>query len=414
MADEEETQEVEEASQEEEAPVEENTATDVPEEHTSEEPEEQAAESEEIQETKGEPVKAEPEKGFVRRYWMLCLGVLLALIGIAGVISLRLNYAQVYIMGDSNPYTGIGSAEPMGHGVSIVPFVIGVLMVVYWGLKTPPLPEEAGTVDAGESAEAVEPEAEAVETAVAEPEEFGHEHLPPHHLSPVDKIEHLTKVYAQGKMSEGLYKENLARFEEELDEQKARAAEAKKAPAKHATAPAQGKKSEPSGKQSAYQELKSLKPEVATNEEDHLPPHHLSPEEKIEHLTKSYGQGKVSRPFFEKNLKKFEVELKREKEYLPPAELHPRQKLEQLEDAFKMGVISKSTYDKNKKVFEEEAENTKDEIPELEFKSEVAEANSLDDDLDSLLKTVNENEEKKPSGPKKKTLMEELEDLEDL
>ena len=93
------------------------------------------------------------------------------------------------------------------------------------------------------------------------------------------------------------------------------------------------------------------------------------------------------------------------------------QKLEQLEDAFKMGVISKSTYEKNKTVFEAEMENSKDELPEMDadFKSEIPDLQNLDDDLDSLLKEVNEEDAPKPtSGKKKKTLMEELEDLEDL
>jgi cell division septation protein DedD len=409
MADDEEIQE--EVTQEEEQVVEE----------TEERAEEQ---KEETLDTAEEIAEDETKKGFVGRYWMLGLGFLMAIMGVVAIIGLRTNFIQVYLLGYSDPSPGIGSQEYMGYGIASIPYALGILMVVVWGRRTPELPDMAGHMDdVGEA----EPEETAAETEVdepaGEPEEFGHEHLPAHHLSAIEKIEHLTKVYAQGKMSEGLYKENLARFEAELENGRA---EAKKAAAKAklATAPAQKpaatqapapvKKAEPAAKQTAYQELKSLKPEVATNEEDHLPPHHLSPEEKIEHLTKSYGQGKVSRPFFDKNLKKFEVELKREQEYLPPHELHPRQKLEQLEDAFQMGVISKSTYDKNKKVFQAEAESTNEEVPELEFKSEVVESDSLDDDLDSLLKEVNDDDSPKPDGKRKKTLMEELEDLEDL
>ncbi|MFH0816835.1 MAG: hypothetical protein V1934_08505 [Methanobacteriota archaeon] len=350
---------------------------------------------------------AAAKQGFVKRYWMLIAGFVLALVGIAGVLALRLNYAQVYILGETDPYTGIGTAEPLGHGASIAPFIIGVILVMYWGMRTPPLPEaEEGGRKKPAAAESKPAAPEEPETS-AEPEEFGHEHLPADHLSAVEKIKHLTKAYAQGKISEGLYNENIARFEAEMDAERGVAKEPEP----------QQEEPKKAAKLSAYQELKSLKPEVAKNEEDHLPPHHLSPEEKIDHLTKSYAQGKVSRPFFDKNLKKFEAELKREKDYLPPHEMHPRQKLEQLEDAFKMGVISQSTYDKNKKIFEEEAENSQEELPEMdtEFKAEVPELQSLDDDLDSLLKEVVDDEDsKKPSEKRKKTLMEELEELEDL
>lgn len=338
-------------------------------------------------------VEAAPAKqGFFRRYWMLIAGFLLATVGIAGTIALRLNYAQVYLLGDSNPYTGIGTAEPLGHGVSTISFVIGIIMVVYWGIKTP---EELDLVKAlDEGCDAMLDEADHTE------EEFGHEYLPPHHLSTVEKIEHLANVYAEGKMSKGLYDENLARFEAELEREKLERARAERKAKKSLKEP---------GKKSAYEELKSLKPEYAENEEDHLPPHHLSPEEKIDHLTKSYSSGKVSQAFFEKNLKRFEAELKREKEYLPAEELHPTEKLEHLEDAYKMGVISKSTYEKNKAAFEEELKTSKDAPPiEMDFKSEVAEG--AFDDLESLLKEAEVGQ--KPV--KKKTLLEELEELEDL
>ena len=323
------------------------------------------------------------------------------------MIALRTNYAQVYIFGELDPYTGIGPQEAMGHMVSVVPFIIGVVAVVFWGIKTPEIPDPAEELDKARAC--VEEE---VECEDAPAEEFGHEHLPPHHLSAVEKIEHLTKVYAQGKMSKGLYEVNLAKFEGQLERERkdvqSRANRAKAAKGEEEAAAKEMNKS-------AYKELKSLKPEMAKNEEEHLPPHHLSPEEKIDHLTKSYSQGKVSQSFFDKNIKKFEAELKREREYLPPIELHPRQKLEQLEDAYGMGVISRSTYERNKNVFETELATHKESVDEtdIEFKAEIAPEQNLDDDLDSLLKVADEDGKKKPEA-KKKTLLEELEELEDL
>ena len=78
----------------------------------------------------------EPPKGFIATYWMLLLGVLLSLSGMITMILLRLNIIQVYLLGDSDPYPGIGRAEPMGHVAGVVFFVIGILLILFWGLKT--------------------------------------------------------------------------------------------------------------------------------------------------------------------------------------------------------------------------------------------------------------------------------------
>jgi hypothetical protein len=206
MADEEEIQE--DVSQEEEQAVEatEDLAAEATEEQTEEEVESQEAESADDVAADGEP-----NKGFVSRYWMLGLGFLLAVMGVVAIVGLRTNFLQVYLLGYSDPSPGIGSQESLGYGIASIPYAIGILMVVVWGRRTPALPDMAERMDEGCDVESAEPEVE--ETPAAEPEEFGHEHLPPHHLSAVEKIEHLTKVYAQGKMSEGLYKENLERFE---------------------------------------------------------------------------------------------------------------------------------------------------------------------------------------------------------
>lgn len=109
-------------------------------------PEEVAVESEKSAE--------QPPEGFVHRYWMVGLGLLLAVIGIAGMLALRLNITQVYIFGDSNPYTGIGTAEPLGHFVSLVPFTLGIILVIVWGIRTKPLPNLAERSNEGDDVQA--------------------------------------------------------------------------------------------------------------------------------------------------------------------------------------------------------------------------------------------------------------------
>ncbi|MEW5937803.1 MAG: hypothetical protein AB1665_08320, partial [Candidatus Thermoplasmatota archaeon] len=232
------------AEEEVEQPAEEDETTD---EEASAQPETAQDEGEAEpapEEEKSAPIEEKKvEKGFVGRYWLLFLGVILALIGLGGVIGLRLNIVQLYILGIQNPYPGIGYLEPQGHVVSMVPYCIGLISIYAWGLRAEPAVKRE--VEEEEAKPEEEPEAEEeIEAEVEEaPAEFGHEHLPPHHLSAEEKIEHLAKVRAEGKISEGLYKESLARFEAELKEEEA-------------------------------------KQKV---EAEHLPAHQLSPEEKIEH-----------------------------------------------------------------------------------------------------------------------------------
>ena len=78
----------------------------------------------------------EPTKGFIATYWLLIVGVMLGLSGMVGMILLRFNIIQVYLLGDTEPFPGIGRAEPMGHVGGSIMLVIGVLLIFYWGLKT--------------------------------------------------------------------------------------------------------------------------------------------------------------------------------------------------------------------------------------------------------------------------------------
>ncbi len=72
------------------------------------------------------------------KYTLLILGALLSLGGFIGVVGLRLGFVQS-LLGDASPYPGIGSVEPMGHVVSIIPFVIGIVTIFVWGIKNEPL-----------------------------------------------------------------------------------------------------------------------------------------------------------------------------------------------------------------------------------------------------------------------------------
>ena len=64
----------------------------------------------------------------------LIIGVLLSFGGIIGVIGLRAGFIQS-ILGDASAYPGIGTAEPIGHIVSVIPTVLGLVMIMSWGIK---------------------------------------------------------------------------------------------------------------------------------------------------------------------------------------------------------------------------------------------------------------------------------------
>jgi hypothetical protein len=69
---------------------------------------------------------------------LLIVGILLCIAGLIGVIGLRTNVIQ-HILGDPHPYPGIGYVEPWGHIVSMIPFVLGFLFMLAWGIKNDPI-----------------------------------------------------------------------------------------------------------------------------------------------------------------------------------------------------------------------------------------------------------------------------------
>ena len=84
-----------------------------------------------------EELDMEPENGNIK-YTLLIIGILLCVIGVVGVIGLRVGFVQA-MLGDASPYPGIGHVEPSGHIVSIIPFVIGLVTIFSWGIKNDPL-----------------------------------------------------------------------------------------------------------------------------------------------------------------------------------------------------------------------------------------------------------------------------------
>jgi hypothetical protein len=73
---------------------------------------------------------------------LLIVGLLLLLAGFIGVLGLRLGLVQEYLFGDPNPYPGIGTVEPSGHIVSMIPFILGLVMVMFWGIRNDPIYHE--------------------------------------------------------------------------------------------------------------------------------------------------------------------------------------------------------------------------------------------------------------------------------
>ncbi len=83
-----------------------------------------------------------PETSGVK-YTLLIIGIMLCLAGMFGVVGLRTGIVQS-LLGDANAYPGIGSVEPSGHIVSIIPFVGGLVTIFFWGIKNEPLYVEKG------------------------------------------------------------------------------------------------------------------------------------------------------------------------------------------------------------------------------------------------------------------------------
>ena len=241
---------------------------------------EPAIENEEVPVSK--PDKKSP--GFLGSKWMLIIGIGLVLAGILSVILMRTNYLQVYLLGWEEPYTGVGRLETPAQFGNTAFYAIGLVMIFVWGMRAEaPEAESKPELDEAEDVREVEEPIEEAPTVRTEeaaeeipapvpPTDFGHEHLPPAHLSPDDKIDHLTKAYARGKVSKSLYERDLAKFEAELK-----------------------------------------------SEQAHMPPHHLRAQEKIDHLGDSYRAGRISKGTYEKNLIIFKNDLEFE-ELDAPAE----------------------------------------------------------------------------------------------
>ena len=106
---------------------------EVSEEHCADDiPRESDAQSGNI-ETPGPSDEKQSDIGIVSKYWLLVAGLGLVAIGMFGIIGLRLNIVQIFLLGIDNPFPGIGSMEPMGHYGSIVPFAIGIVAIFVWG-----------------------------------------------------------------------------------------------------------------------------------------------------------------------------------------------------------------------------------------------------------------------------------------
>ncbi len=373
---------------------------------------EPAIENEEVPVSK--PDKKSP--GFLGSKWMLIIGIGLVLAGILSVILMRTNYLQVYLLGWEEPYTGVGRLETPAQFGNTAFYAIGLVMIFVWGMRAEaPEAESKPELDEAEDVREVEEPIEEAPTVRTEeaaeeipapvpPTDFGHEHLPPAHLSTIEKIKHLTKAYSQGKISEGLYNENMTKFEAELD-------------------------AEPDEDE-----------EPASEEEfghEHLPPAHLSPDDKIDHLTKAYARGKVSKSLYERDLAKFEAELKSEQAHMPPHHLRAQEKIDHLGDSYRAGRISKGTYEKNLIIFKNDLEFEELDAPaepqgvltpgEPSQTPEAPIGKATEDDtmkqLDSLMEEIesgNDSPEMREKFRKKKEesfedkILKEIEDLEDL
>jgi len=115
-------------------------------------------------------------KGIIANNWLLVAGLVLVAIGMFGVIGLRLNIVQTYLLSIDNPFPGIGSMEPMGHIGSIIPFAIGIAAIFVWGFRS----------DKGEMVERTDGKdnsAKKIDPVIPEPKNrgmYGFEHLSSH------------------------------------------------------------------------------------------------------------------------------------------------------------------------------------------------------------------------------------------
>jgi len=128
--------------------------------------EQETLEEEELSEEPAEDIK-NPETPKISRK-LLLIGLLLLCAGFIGIVGLRLGFIQ-NLLGDSDPYPGIGHVEPSGHIVSSIPFVIGLVTVVFWGIKNDPLYYEAEKAEKEEEAMEEESEEEPEDMELPEP-----------------------------------------------------------------------------------------------------------------------------------------------------------------------------------------------------------------------------------------------------
>jgi hypothetical protein len=69
---------------------------------------------------------------------LLMIGFILCAVGLIGMAGLRAGIIQS-LLGDPNPYPGIGYVEPTGHIVSVIPIVLGLLTIFVWGIRNNPV-----------------------------------------------------------------------------------------------------------------------------------------------------------------------------------------------------------------------------------------------------------------------------------
>ncbi|MDO9538040.1 MAG: hypothetical protein Q7J68_06950 [Thermoplasmata archaeon] len=141
---------------------------------------EDASEEEEMQSEEAEEEFDEYEEDEISsetlkiNHKLLILGMMLSLAGLIGVIGLRLGFIQG-LLGDPTPYPGIGSVEPSGHIVSLIPFILGLVTVSFWGIKNDPIYYEIEKLKEEESELEDDSEEEFEEEELTEediPEEF--------------------------------------------------------------------------------------------------------------------------------------------------------------------------------------------------------------------------------------------------
>lgn len=68
----------------------------------------------------------------------LFIGIVLCSIGTLGIVGLRTGIVQI-VLGNADPYPGLGTVEWIGHALSLVPLIIGFIIIGVWGVKNDPI-----------------------------------------------------------------------------------------------------------------------------------------------------------------------------------------------------------------------------------------------------------------------------------